>query len=64
MGTGTLEKLAGADSHFLLHDGRASTIEDAIKGHGGEAQTSKCLHFQKLLAADQGLRLIKFLESL
>jgi CxxC motif-containing protein (DUF1111 family) len=48
--------------YFLLHDGRAKTIEEAITLHGGEANQSKT-KFQQLSAADKAL-LIKFLESL
>jgi CxxC motif-containing protein (DUF1111 family) len=47
---------------FLLHDGRAKTIEEAILMHGGEAQQSKN-NFQQLNTTDKA-RLIKFLESL
>ncbi|MBO9203734.1 MULTISPECIES: di-heme oxidoredictase family protein [Niastella] len=57
-----LSKNSQGGQYYLLHDGRASTIEDAIKGHGGEGKASNEL-FQKLSAADQVL-LIKFLESL
>jgi CxxC motif-containing protein (DUF1111 family) len=57
-----LSKNSQGGQYFLLHDGRATTIEDAIKGHGGEAQPSNT-RFQQLSAADQSL-LIKFLESL
>lgn len=47
---------------YLLHDGRATTIEEAIQYHGGEAEGSKSLYHQ-LSEADREL-LIKFLESL
>ena len=47
---------------FLLHDGRARTMEEAILWHGGEGQTSKD-HFKKLSKEDREA-LIKFLESL
>lgn len=47
---------------FLLHDGRAKSIEEAILMHGGEALQSKN-NFQQLNAMDKA-RLIKFLESL
>lgn len=47
---------------FLLHDGRARNIEEAILWHGGEAEKSK-LKFTQLLKTDR-VALIKFLESL
>ncbi|MEQ9440599.1 MAG: di-heme oxidoredictase family protein [Cyclobacteriaceae bacterium] len=47
---------------FLLHDGRARNLEEAILWHGGEAETSKQA-FVNLSKADRAL-LIKFLESL
>jgi CxxC motif-containing protein (DUF1111 family) len=57
-----LSKNSQGGQYFLLHDGRASTIEDAIAQHGGEGQASNT-HFQQLSAADKSM-LIKFLESL
>lgn len=48
--------------YFLLHDGRAKSIEEAILLHGGEAQQSK-ERFQQL-TAQQKNSLIKFLKSL
>lgn len=57
-----LSKRSQGGQYFLLHDGRAATIEAAIKAHGGEGQASNN-SFQKLSATDQAL-LIKFLESL
>jgi CxxC motif-containing protein (DUF1111 family) len=50
------------DEYFLLHDGRAKNIEQAVLLHGGEGQKSKA-GFQQLSAADKA-KLIKFLESL
>ncbi|HTN07584.1 di-heme oxidoredictase family protein [Agriterribacter sp.] len=47
---------------FLMHDGRAKSIEEAILLHGGEASQSK-INFQQLSSADK-VRIIKFLESL
>lgn len=48
--------------YFLMHDGRAGSIEEAILMHGGEGQNTK----QKFedLSADEKQALIKFLESL
>jgi len=46
---------------FLLHDGRARTIEEAILLHGGEAQRSRDL-FNALTAADRAA-LLEFVGS-
>lgn len=48
--------------YFLLHDGRAKSIEEAILLHGGEAQQSK-ERFQQLSVQEKN-SLIKFLKSL
>jgi len=47
---------------FLLHDGRAGSIEEAIVLHGGEAQQSRN-EFQAL-SESEGEAILKFLESL
>jgi CxxC motif-containing protein (DUF1111 family) len=47
---------------FLLHDGRARNMEEAILWHGGEAATAKD-KFKQLSKADRAL-LLQFLESL
>lgn len=47
---------------FLLHDGRAKSIEEAIQLHGGEAATSTT-KFNQLTAADKHA-LLQFLASL
>jgi CxxC motif-containing protein (DUF1111 family) len=57
-----LSKNSQGGQYFLLHDGRAKTIEDAIVLHGGEANQSKA-KFLQLTAAEKAM-LIKFLESL
>lgn len=57
-----LSKNSQGGQLFLLHDGRARTIEDAIMLHGGEATQSKNT-FQQLSASDK-YKLVKFLESL
>lgn len=49
-------------SYYLMHDGRATSIEAAIQMHGGEAENSK-MQFQNLSPSDK-TSLIKFLESL
>jgi CxxC motif-containing protein (DUF1111 family) len=57
-----LSKNSQGGRYFLLHDGRAGSIEEAILLHGGEGAQSKTA-FQQLNAADK-FKLIKFLESL
>jgi CxxC motif-containing protein (DUF1111 family) len=57
-----LSKNSQGGQYFLLHDGRAASIEAAISQHGGEGQASNT-RFQQLSATDK-LLLIKFLESL
>ena len=57
-----LSKDAQGGTYFLLHDGRANTIEDAILMHGGEAEQSKNKYSQ--LSSTEKEQLIKFLESL
>jgi CxxC motif-containing protein (DUF1111 family) len=47
---------------FLMHDGRARSIEEAIELHGGEGEGSRAL-FRSLTDADR-TRLLAFLESL
>ena len=49
-------------SYFLMHDGRARSIKEAIVLHGGEAESSKN-QFTFLSDSDKEA-LIKFLESL
>ncbi|MEQ8360186.1 MAG: di-heme oxidoredictase family protein [Cytophagales bacterium] len=49
-------------SFFLMHDGRAASIEEAILLHGGEANNSK-IQFVSL-SEDDKEALIKFLKSL
>ena len=57
-----LSKNSQGGQYFLLHDGRAANIEEAIILHGGEGTQSKTM-FQQLTAAEK-TQLIKFLESL
>jgi len=57
-----LSKNSQGGRYFLLHDGRAKSIEEAVALHGGEAEQSKN-GFQQLSASDK-TKLIKFLESL
>ena len=57
-----LSKNSQGGQYFLLHDGRAKSIEAAILLHGGEADQSRD-KFQQL-DAEQKNQLLKFLESL
>ena len=57
-----LSKNSQGGQYFLLHDGRAGSIEQAILMHGGEAEQSKN-NYQQLSPADKN-KIIKFLESL
>lgn len=50
------------DSAPYLHDGRAATLDDAIRAHGGEAMTSAGAYAALTLEEQQ--RLVGFLESL
>ncbi|MEQ8685033.1 MAG: di-heme oxidoredictase family protein [Imperialibacter sp.] len=49
-------------NYFLLHDGRAKSIEEAILLHGGEGQLSKT-QFELLTKEDKDA-ILKFLKSL
>ncbi|RYG54189.1 MAG: thiol oxidoreductase, partial [Chitinophagaceae bacterium] len=49
-------------SYFLMHDGRASTIEEAIMMHGGEAARSR-ENFRVLQSSEKNA-LLRFLNSL
>ncbi|MBL7925531.1 MAG: c-type cytochrome [Bacteroidia bacterium] len=53
---------AQGGNYFLMHDGRANSIEAAILLHGGEGASSKSLY--QNLSANEKAALIKFLESL
>jgi len=57
-----LSKSSQGGHYFLLHDGRANSIEQAIYLHGGEAQSSSNA-FQTLTNTDKQ-NLLTFLESL
>jgi CxxC motif-containing protein (DUF1111 family) len=47
---------------FLLHDGRARNVEEAILWHGGEAQAARDGYAQ--LSAEERAALLKFVNSL
>jgi CxxC motif-containing protein (DUF1111 family) len=57
-----LSKRSQGGQYFLLHDGRASSIEQAIMMHGGEAAQSQEYFSQMNPGEKQSL--IRFLESL
>lgn len=57
-----LSKNSQGGSYFLMHDGRATSIDGAILFHDGEAYQSR-INYQNLSEADKN-NLIKFLESL
>lgn len=57
-----LSKNSQGGSYFLLHDGRATSIESAILWHGGEGENSKLMY--QNLSTNEKNQLIKFLESL
>ena len=57
-----LSKSSQGGNYFLLHDGRANSINDAIMLHGGEAEQSRNAYSQ--LSEHEKQRLIAFLESL
>lgn len=57
-----LSKFSQGGGYFLLHDGRARSIEEAIILHGGEAQANSD-KFQSLSEVEKR-NLIRFLESL
>jgi CxxC motif-containing protein (DUF1111 family) len=57
-----LSKNSQGGEVFLMHDGRARSIEAAILLHGGEAAQSRN-NFQQLSPADKA-KLIQFMESL
>ena len=57
-----LSKFSQGGKYFLLHDGRAGSIGEAIVFHGGEAQNSRDKY--EALSASEKQALIRFLESL
>lgn len=59
-GLGLIDDVNG--DRFLLHDGRAETLEEAILWHGGEGQASADAFRE--LPLDERAELLAFLESL
>lgn len=60
-GLGLAARSQGGSAHYL-HDGRATTLRDAIRLHGGEGSRSRAA-FDALPVAQQ-VRLLAYLESL
>lgn len=60
-GIGLSEGSQGGN-YFLMHDGRARSIEEAILMHGGEATNSKTNYLQ--LSQSEKEALLKFIKSL
>jgi CxxC motif-containing protein (DUF1111 family) len=46
---------------FLLHDGRARTVDEAIRLHGGEAAGARDAYLR--LTTEQRAALLSFVES-
>ncbi len=59
-GLGLIEEINGR--RFLLHDGRARTLEEAILWHGGEAEPAREMF--RTADAETRRRLLAFLEAL
>ncbi|HTH57999.1 MAG TPA: di-heme oxidoredictase family protein [Cyclobacteriaceae bacterium] len=57
-----LSKISQGGQYYLLHDGRARSIEEAIILHGGEGERSRGKY--QSLSDDEKKNLIQFLESL
>jgi CxxC motif-containing protein (DUF1111 family) len=57
-----LSKNSQGGQYFLMHDGRARSIDEAILLHGGEANQIR--NNYQMLTADEKTKLIQFLESL
>jgi CxxC motif-containing protein (DUF1111 family) len=57
-----LSKNSQGGKYFLLHDGRAGSIDEAIRLHGGEATQAQDRYVH--LSGDDKTKLIQFLENL
>ena len=57
-----LSKNSQGGAYYLMHDGRARSIESAIEMHGGEAANSRDKY--GTLSQEDKQKLVKFLESL
>lgn len=61
-GLGLAASTTGGGRPFLLHDGRARSIPEAIELHGGEAASSRAAY--RALTDNERRQLLAFLESL
>lgn len=61
-GIGLQKEEVQGGTYYLLHDGRANSIEEAISYHGGEAQESHDKFYN--LTTEEQEQLIKYVESL
>lgn len=61
-GLGIHKKFQGGSSYYLMHDGRARSIKEAVEFHGGEAAPSRQA-YRELSDAERA-QLHRFLESL
>lgn len=59
-GLGLIDDVNG--ERFLLHDGRARTIEEAILWHGGEGSAARDMFLE--LTAEERMQVLAFLEAL
>ena len=59
-GIGLVDDING--HRFLLHDGRARTLAEAILWHGGEGEAAK--EAFRLASAEERAQLLAFLEAL
>jgi CxxC motif-containing protein (DUF1111 family) len=57
-----LSPISQGGNYFLMHDGRARSIEQAIEMHGGEAKNSKNKYVN--LTQSEKINLLQFLKSL
>lgn len=57
-----LSRISQGGQYFLMHDGRAKSIEEAILLHGGEAEAIK--NYYTRLSDSEKAQLLQFLESL
>lgn len=61
-GIGLSELFQGGGRMYLLHDGRAKNVEEAILYHGGEAENAKNQY--KALSSKEQKQLVTFIKSL
>lgn len=61
-GIGNQKERSQGGKYYLLHDGRANSIEEAILYHGGEAENARKQY--ENLSQEEKSQLVKFIESL